>query len=72
MYSLQVKDYYDIIKNPMDLQKIKSKIADNKYELRQEFLLVSGACFALIGGCYSSGPDFLNYNLFLGCEKDAR
>lgn len=35
----KVKDYYDIIKNPMDLQKIKSKIADNKYELRQEFLL---------------------------------
>ncbi|KAK6059925.1 Bromodomain protein [Cooperia oncophora] len=34
----KVKDYYDIIKNPMDLQKIKSKIADNKYELRQEFL----------------------------------
>ncbi|KAK6728026.1 hypothetical protein RB195_005591 [Necator americanus] len=35
----KVKDYYDIIKNPMDLQKIKCKIADNKYELRQEFLL---------------------------------
>ncbi|VDM58753.1 unnamed protein product [Angiostrongylus costaricensis] len=35
----KVKDYYDIVKNPMDLQKIKSKIADNKYELRQEFLL---------------------------------
>ncbi|KAK6038973.1 hypothetical protein COOONC_23522 [Cooperia oncophora] len=29
-----------ILSERMDLQKIKSKIADNKYELRQEFLSV--------------------------------
>uniref|UniRef100_A0A1I7XMT1 Bromo domain-containing protein n=1 Tax=Heterorhabditis bacteriophora TaxID=37862 RepID=A0A1I7XMT1_HETBA len=34
----KVRDYYDIVTDPMDLQKIKNKIADNKYELRQDFL----------------------------------
>ncbi|CAJ0959311.1 unnamed protein product, partial [Mesorhabditis belari] len=34
MYS----DYYKIIERPMDVQKIKEKIQDNKYELRMDFL----------------------------------
>ncbi|GMT19156.1 hypothetical protein PFISCL1PPCAC_10453, partial [Pristionchus fissidentatus] len=34
----KVKDYYDIIKNPMDLQRIKMKISNNQYELRKDFL----------------------------------
>ncbi|GMR42308.1 hypothetical protein PMAYCL1PPCAC_12503, partial [Pristionchus mayeri] len=34
----KIKDYYDIIKNPMDLQKIKMKISKNEYELRKDFL----------------------------------
>lgn len=35
---LQVPDYYKYIKQPMDLQQIKKKISENKYELRKEFL----------------------------------
>ncbi|CAI5438375.1 unnamed protein product [Caenorhabditis angaria] len=34
----KVPDYYLIIKNPMDLQKIKNKISDQSYELRMDFL----------------------------------
>ncbi|CAB3407273.1 unnamed protein product [Caenorhabditis bovis] len=34
----KVPDYYTIIKNPMDLQKIKKKISDQVYELRKDFL----------------------------------
>uniref|UniRef100_A0A914R5H1 Bromo domain-containing protein n=1 Tax=Parascaris equorum TaxID=6256 RepID=A0A914R5H1_PAREQ len=33
-----VPDYYTIIKNPMDMQTIKKKISENKYELRRQFL----------------------------------
>ncbi|CAD5206503.1 unnamed protein product [Bursaphelenchus okinawaensis] len=33
-----VKDYYDIIANPIDLQKIRKNINDNKYELRRQFM----------------------------------
>ncbi|VDK28099.1 unnamed protein product [Gongylonema pulchrum] len=33
-----VPDYYSIIKEPMDLQTIKRKISENKYELRRQFL----------------------------------
>ncbi|CAD5209353.1 unnamed protein product [Bursaphelenchus xylophilus] len=33
-----VKDYYDIIANPIDLQKIRKKINDNRYELRRQFM----------------------------------
>ncbi|MCP9259535.1 Transcription initiation factor TFIID subunit 1 [Dirofilaria immitis] len=33
-----VPDYYNIIKEPMDLQQIKKKISENKYELRRQFL----------------------------------
>ncbi|CAJ0578024.1 unnamed protein product, partial [Mesorhabditis spiculigera] len=33
-----VTDYYQLVKNPMDLQQIKQKIQDNKYELRMDFL----------------------------------
>uniref|UniRef100_A0A1I7VSZ5 Bromodomain containing protein n=1 Tax=Loa loa TaxID=7209 RepID=A0A1I7VSZ5_LOALO len=34
----KVPDYYNIIKEPMDLQQIKKKISENKYELRRQFL----------------------------------
>uniref|UniRef100_A0A0N5AW64 DUF3591 domain-containing protein n=1 Tax=Syphacia muris TaxID=451379 RepID=A0A0N5AW64_9BILA len=34
----KVPDYYKYIKQPMDLQQIKKKISENKYELRKEFL----------------------------------
>uniref|UniRef100_A0A9J2P0D5 Bromo domain-containing protein n=1 Tax=Ascaris lumbricoides TaxID=6252 RepID=A0A9J2P0D5_ASCLU len=34
----KVPDYYTIIKNPMDMQTIKKKISENKYELRRQFL----------------------------------
>ncbi|KHN84351.1 Transcription initiation factor TFIID subunit 1 [Toxocara canis] len=34
----KVPDYYTIIKNPMDMQAIKKKISENKYELRRQFL----------------------------------
>uniref|UniRef100_A0AAF5PPD9 Bromodomain containing protein n=1 Tax=Wuchereria bancrofti TaxID=6293 RepID=A0AAF5PPD9_WUCBA len=34
----KVPDYYNIIKEPMDLQQIKTKISENKYELRRQFL----------------------------------
>ena len=32
-------DYYQIIKEPMDLNRIKEKVAKNDYELRKDFLL---------------------------------
>ncbi|PAV85933.1 hypothetical protein WR25_05698 isoform B [Diploscapter pachys] len=34
-----VPDYYQIIKEPMDLNRIKEKVAKNDYELRKDFLL---------------------------------
>ncbi|KAF8357351.1 taf-1 [Pristionchus pacificus] len=34
----KIKDYYDIVKKPMDLQKIKMRISNNQYELRMAFL----------------------------------
>ena len=34
----QVKDYYNKIKNPMDLEQIGKKVAAHKYHNRQEFL----------------------------------
>ncbi|VDO31629.1 unnamed protein product [Onchocerca flexuosa] len=34
----KVPDYYNIIKEPMDLQQIKKKISENQYELRRQFL----------------------------------
>uniref|UniRef100_A0A1I7TBT1 Transcription initiation factor TFIID subunit 1 n=1 Tax=Caenorhabditis tropicalis TaxID=1561998 RepID=A0A1I7TBT1_9PELO len=36
--SKKVKDYYDIIKEPISLQEIKTKIASNKYVMRKDFL----------------------------------
>ena len=33
-----VKDYYDIIERPMELETIIKKIAQHKYNTRQEFL----------------------------------
>ena len=36
----QVKDYHEIIKEPMDLQKVKNKITEGHYELRKDFLMV--------------------------------
>ncbi|KAI6182467.1 Transcription initiation factor TFIID subunit 1 [Aphelenchoides bicaudatus] len=34
----QVADYYDIVKTPMDLLQIRSRISANKYELRSQFM----------------------------------
>ncbi|KAI1718220.1 bromodomain-containing protein [Ditylenchus destructor] len=34
----KVPDYYELIKQPMDLQQIRKNISDNKYELRRQFL----------------------------------
>ncbi|VDN01342.1 unnamed protein product [Thelazia callipaeda] len=34
----KVPDYYNIVTEPMDLQQIKKKISENKYELRRQFL----------------------------------
>ncbi|CAD6184372.1 unnamed protein product [Caenorhabditis auriculariae] len=34
----KVPDYHDIVKQPMDLQKIKINISDQRYELRKVFL----------------------------------
>ena len=33
-----VPDYYDIISAPMDLQQIRNRVNDNKYELRSQFM----------------------------------
>lgn len=40
-----VKDYYNIVKNPMDLQQIRSRITENKYELRSQFVSDLGLIF---------------------------
>ncbi|QQP50590.1 Transcription initiation factor TFIID subunit, partial [Caligus rogercresseyi] len=40
------KDYYDIVKNPMDLETISLKVTQNQYHSRTEFL----ADFELIAG----------------------
>ena len=39
----QVPDYYNIIKDPMDLQKVKNKILEGSYALRMDFL---GVCWS--------------------------
>lgn len=44
--SKQVKDYYTIIKEPMDLQKVKNKIIAGDYALRKDFLMVGFYCFS--------------------------
>ena len=36
--SKKVKDYYNIIKKPMDIHTIKNKITDKEYKAREEFL----------------------------------
>jgi transcription initiation factor TFIID subunit 1 len=33
-----VTDYYQIVKQPMDLQQVRTRITENKYELRSQFL----------------------------------
>lgn len=37
----QAEDYSQIIKKPMDLQKIRASLTKNKYSTREEFLRVS-------------------------------
>ncbi len=34
----QVPDYYNVVKQPMDLQRMRDKCVSNQYELRRHFL----------------------------------
>ncbi|KAF7637197.1 Bromo domain-containing protein [Meloidogyne graminicola] len=54
-FAIPVPDYLSIIKKPMDLQQIRKNVANNKYELRQQFL--SDLTQIIINSSTYNGPN---------------